>query len=109
MGNPVASLLSMHKCNSPDAAGTHLTIPIFFPCSPKVKVMCLKPAIQGDMTLCLNRIATPFGPVPIPMPNTIQKGSQKVKFGGKPAARAKDKMAHGGEISMGIPNVKIGG
>ena len=52
--------------------------------------MCLKPAIQGDMTLCLNRIATPFGPVPIPMPNTIQKGSQKVKFGGKPAARAKD-------------------
>jgi len=43
------------------------------------------------------------------MPNTIQKGSQKVKFGGKPAARAKDKMAHGGEISMGIPNVKIGG
>lgn len=64
--------------------------------------------VQGDMTLCLHRIPTPAGPVPIPMPNTVKKGSLKVKFGGKPAAREKDMMAHGGKISKGIPLVKIG-
>ena len=109
MGNPVSTMLSMHKCDVPDASGTHITIPIFFPCSPKVKIMNLKAGIQGDMTLCLNRIATPAGPVPIPLLNMIKKGSQTVKFGGKPAAREKDVMAHGGKISMGIQNVKIGG
>lgn len=108
MGSPVGSLISLHKCDMPDAAGTHIEIPIFFPCSPKVKVLKMGAAVQGDMTLCLHRIPTPAGPVPIPMPNTIQKGSLKVKFGGKPAAREKDKMAHGGKLSKGIPNVKIG-
>lgn len=108
MGNPVASLISMHKCDMPDAAGTHVEIPIFFPGSTKVKVFKMNAGVQGDMTLCLHRIPTPAGPVPIPMPNTIQKGSMKVKFGGKPAAREKDMMAHGGKISKGIPLVKIG-
>lgn len=109
MGNPACTMVSMHKCDVPDAAGTHLTIPIFFPCSPMVKIMKLKAGIQGDMTLCLHRIATPAGPLPIPIPNLIRKGSQKVKFGGKPAARQQDRMAHGGKISLGIPNVMIGG
>jgi len=108
MGNPVVSLLSMHKCDMPDAAGTHVEIPIFFPGSTKVKVLKMNAGVQGDMTLCLHRIPTPAGPVPIPMPNTIQKGSLKVKFGGKPAAREKDLMAHGGKVSKGIPLVKIG-
>ena len=108
MGKPVASLLSMHKCDMPDAGGTHIEIPIFFPCSNKVKVLKMNAGVQGDMTLCLHRIPTPAGPVPIPMPNTVQKGSLKVKFGGKPAARENDMMAHGGKISKGIPLVKIG-
>jgi len=109
MGNPACTMVSMHECNVPDAAGTHLTIPIFFPCSPNVKIINLKASKQGDMTLCMNRIPTPAGLFSIHLPNVIQKGSIKVKFGGKPAARQKDLMVHGGKISLGILNVLIGG
>ncbi|MDA7712081.1 PAAR domain-containing protein [Flavobacteriaceae bacterium] len=108
MGNPVAPMMALHKCDVPDAAGTHLEIPIFFPCSKKVKVMKLPVCLQGDQTLCLNRIPTPAGPVPIPLPNVVKKGSAKVKFEKKPVARKDDPMAHGGKINFGIPNVKIG-
>ena len=109
MGNPACTMVSMHQCDVPDAAGKHLSIPIFFPCSPSVKIMKLKAGIQGDSTLCLHRIPTPAGPLPIPLPNLIQKGSMKVKFGGKPAARQKNMMAHGGKILHGTANVMIGG
>ena len=108
MGKDAIIPLGMHKCNVPDAAGTHLELPIFFPGSPKVKITKMKAIVKGDMSLCLNRIPTPAGPVPIPMPNVVQNGSQKVKFGEKPAARKDDPMAHGGKISMGIPLVKVG-
>ncbi len=109
MGNPACTMVSMHKCDVPDAAGTHLSIPIFFPCSPSVKIMKLKAGMQGDTSICLNRIPTPAGPLPIALPNLILKGSMKVKFGGKPAAGQKDMMAHGGKISLGTANVMIGG
>lgn len=109
MGNPACTMVSMHKCDVPDAAGTHFSIPVFFPCSPSVKTMKLKAGKQGDSTLCLHRLSTPAGLLPIPLPNLILKGSMKVKFGGKPAARRKDMMAHGGKISHGTANVMIGG
>jgi uncharacterized Zn-binding protein involved in type VI secretion len=108
MGNPVASLLSMHKCGMPDAGGTHVEIPFFFSCSTIVKVLKLNAGVQGDMTLCFHRIPTFAGPVPIPMPNTVQKGSLTVKFGEKPSARQKDMLSHGEKISRGIPLIKIG-
>jgi len=108
MRSPVAATLSMHTCNVADAGGTHQEIPLFFPCSSKVKVLGMNAGVKGDMTLCLHRISTPAGLVPIPMPNLVDKGSLKVKFGGKPVARENDKMAHGGKISKGIPLIKIG-
>ena len=109
MGKPVATQFALHRCDVPDAVGTHLEIPIFFPYSKKVKVVKMPVCLQGDQTFCLNRILTPAGPVPIPLPNVIQKGSAKVKFEKKPVARKDDPMAHGGKINSGIFNVKIGG
>ena len=108
MGNPVASLLSLYKCDMSDAGGTHIETPIFFPSSSKVKVLKMNVVLQGDMALCPHRNPTPSGSVAVPMPNPVQKGSLTVKFGEKPAARQKDMLSHGGKISKGIPLVKIG-
>lgn len=108
MGNPVASLLSMHKCGMPDAGGMHVEISIFSPCSTKVKVLKMNAGVRGDMTCCFYRIPTPAGRVPVPMPNPVQKGSLTMKFGGKPAAKEKDMLTHIGKISGGIALLKIG-
>lgn len=108
MANPVASLLSMHKCNRPDAEGMHVEIPVFFTCNAKVKVLNVNAAVQGDMIFCFHRIPTPVGPVVIPTSNPVQKGFLKVKFGGKPATREKDRMANRWEIFKGSPLLKIG-
>jgi uncharacterized Zn-binding protein involved in type VI secretion len=40
-------------------------------------------------------------------PNTVVKGSSKVKINGMPAARITDKTAHGSTITTGFPKVMI--
>lgn len=107
MANPVASLGALHKCDMPDARGTHVEIPVFFLCGNKVKVPKMYGVVQWDMTLFLHRVPASAGQVPVPMTNPVQKGSLTVRFGGKPATRAKD-MSYGGKISKGIPLIKIG-
>ena len=108
MGNPVASLLSLHKCVMPYTGVTHVEIPIFYPCSTTVKVLKMNAGVQRDMVLCSHKIPTPSVPVSIPVPNTVQKGSLTSKFGGKTAARQIDMWSYGEKISRGIPLIKIG-
>lgn len=106
MANPVTSLLSMHKCDSPDAEGKHVEIPVFFMCN--AKVLNVTAAVQGDMIFCFHQIPTPAGPVVIPISNPVQKGVFKVKFGGKPVLREEDRRANGGEIFKGSSLLRIG-
>jgi len=56
-------------------------------------------ARQGDQALCTGTGA----------PDPIAKGSATVFINGKPAARMGDMTSHGGVITMGSPNVQIGG
>lgn len=97
MRNPVVSLLAMHKCSMTYAKGANVEIPKFSPRIDKVKMFKMKVEVRGDMSLCLHRIHT--SALPVPIPNTVQRGYLKVKFGGKPASKEQDKMALGGKIS----------
>jgi|GEM_PF-2516922 len=108
MGKPISLILGQHSCDVPDASGTHLELPFFIPGTSTVKVYGLPVACQGDLSICLNRVPTPAGPVPVPMPNSIQRGSGTVKFDGKNVARKGDPMQHGGQITQGIGTVSIG-
>jgi len=75
----------------------HVGGPISGPGCPTVIVGGMPAAVVGDMAVCT-------GP-----PDTIALGSATVFFGGKPAARQGDMTAHGGNISIGLPTVMIGG
>lgn len=96
MGKPAARLMDLHVCPMVDVLKPHVGGPITGPGNPKVLIGGMPAAVMGDMCTCV-------GP-----PDTIMLGSAGVMIGGKPAARMGDITAHGGVISIGLPNVLIG-
>ena len=101
MGQPAARLTDMHTCPMQTPAVPspipHVGGPITGPGVPTVMIGGMPASVLGDMAVCT-------GP-----PDTIAKGSATVLIGGKPAARMGDNTAHGGAITVGCPNVLIGG
>jgi uncharacterized Zn-binding protein involved in type VI secretion len=84
MGQPAATVGSMHVCPMVTGVVPHVGGPIL-------------PA-GAVPTVC-----TCTGP-----PDSIMMGSATVMIGGKPAARMGDTTAHGGSIVLGVMNVLIG-
>ncbi len=101
MGQPAARLTDMHTCPMQTPAVPspipHVGGPITGPGVPNVLIGKMSAAVMGDVCVCT-------GP-----PDSIIKGSTTVMIGGKPAARMGDTTAHGGVITLGSPNVLIGG
>ena len=75
----------------------HVGGPVMPPGSVTVFIGGMPAAKVGDMCLCV-------GP-----PDSIVSGSTTVFICGAPAARVGDMTAHGGSITVGCPNVMIGG
>ena len=101
MGQPAARLTDMHTCPMQTPAVPspipHVGGPITGPGVPSVLIGKMPASVVGDVATCV-------GP-----PDTIAKGSATVMIGGRPAARMGDTTAHGGVITLGCPNVLIGG
>jgi len=100
MSKPAARIGDMHTCPMV-TPGTppipHVGGPILPPGCPTVLIGNQPAARMGDMATCV-------GP-----PDSIVLGSATVLIGGQPAARMGDSTVHGGIISMGFPQVLIGG
>jgi uncharacterized Zn-binding protein involved in type VI secretion len=97
---PAATVTSMHVCpmQTPGLPPIpHVGGPVVGPGVPTVLVAGLPASVVGDSAVCV-------GP-----PDTVIKGSATVLIGGRPAVRVGDSTAHGGTVSVGIPNVMIGG
>ncbi len=75
----------------------HVGGPVLPPGSVTVLIGGMPAAKVGDMCLCV-------GP-----PDSIVSGSTTVFICGAPTARVGDMTAHGGSITVGCPNVMIGG
>jgi len=97
MSKPAARIGDMHICPMVTVLVPHVGGPIVGPGVPTVLIGNMPAAVMGDMCTCA-------GP-----PDTIILGSSTVLIGGKPAARMGDMTAHGGMITLGCPNVLIGG
>jgi uncharacterized Zn-binding protein involved in type VI secretion len=100
MGQPAARITDMHTCpmQTPGMPPVpHVGGPIAGPGVANVLIGKLPAAVVGDSAICV-------GP-----PDVIVKGSATVLIGGRPAARAGDTTSHGGTITLGCPNVLIGG
>lgn len=97
---PAARITDMHTCpmQTPGLPPIpHVGGPIAGPCMPTVLIGSLPAAVVGDTCVCV-------GP-----PDAIARGSKSVMIGGRPAARMGDPTAHGGQITLGLPTVLIGG
>lgn len=94
---PAARVGDMHTCPMVTGVVPHVGGPILPPGCPTVLIGGMPAARASDMATCT-------GP-----PDTIAKGSATVKIGGMPAARMGDNTAHGGVITLGCPQVMIGG
>ena len=100
MGQPAARVGDLHTCPmvTPGMPPIpHVGGPIMPPGCPTVFIGGMPAATLGNMCTCV-------GP-----PDSIIKGSMTVMIGGKPAARMGDNTAHGGVITVGFPQVLIGG
>ncbi|MEO7247195.1 MAG: PAAR domain-containing protein [Novosphingobium sp.] len=100
MGQPAARLGDMHLCPMV-TPGTppipHVGGPILPTCAINVLTGKIPQARVTDKCLCV-------GP-----PDIIAKGSATVYVNKLMAARMGDMTAHGGTITIGLPNVLIGG
>jgi uncharacterized Zn-binding protein involved in type VI secretion len=74
----------------------HVGGPVTGPGVPTVLIGGKPAAVMGDMCTCA-------GP-----PDTIVQGVPTVLIGGKPAATMGSMTAHGGSITIGVPNVLLG-
>lgn len=91
-----ATLTMMHTCPMVDGIIPHVGGPITGPGEPTVLIGGLPAARVTDMCVCV-------GP-----PDTITSGSATVLIGGLPAAYMGSETAHGGIVTLGVPNVIIG-
>jgi uncharacterized Zn-binding protein involved in type VI secretion len=80
-----------------DGVVPHVGGPIIGPGAPTILLDGLPASCMGDTAVCV-------GP-----PATVIDGSLTVLFEGRPAARMGDPTDHGGAITLGVPNVMIGG
>jgi uncharacterized Zn-binding protein involved in type VI secretion len=98
MSKPAARMNDMHTCPAPmeSGTGTHVGGTITVAGLRTVFINGVLAATAQDMCICPGS------------PNMISSGSTTVLINGKPAARQTDPTAHGGQISMGSPNVLIG-
>ena len=88
----------MHTCPLANPDGSpHVGGPIMPPGEPTVLIGGSPAAVANGMCTCV-------GP-----PDTLSIGSTTVLIGGKPAIRQGDITAHGGQVTLGLPNVLIGG
>jgi len=71
---------------------------------PTVLIAGRSAATAGSACMCTAQA----GPAPVPSPGSIVVGSQTVRIGGKPAARAGDQASNGGRILSGCATVLIG-
>ncbi|MCP5003935.1 MAG: type VI secretion protein [Planctomycetes bacterium] len=98
---PAARITDMHTCPMQTPAFPspipHVGGPIVGPGSPTVLIGGLPASVAGDTCTCV-------GP-----PDTIVKGSMTVMINSKPSVRIGDTTAHGGNITVGLPTVIIGG
>lgn len=100
MSKPAARIGDLHTCPmvTPGLPPVpHVGGPVMGPGMPTVLIGGLPAAVMGDMCTCV-------GP-----PDSIIVGSVTVLIGGKPAARMGDQTVHGGIITVGFPQVLIGG
>ncbi|MBL4805920.1 MAG: PAAR domain-containing protein [Rhodobacteraceae bacterium] len=97
---PAARIGDMHVCPMV-TPGTppipHVGGPLLPPGKPTVLIGCLPAATMGNAAVCV-------GP-----PDSVVKGSSSVMISNMPAARMGDSCAHGGTITVGFPQVMIGG
>lgn len=94
---PAARISDFHTCPLFSGPVPHVGGPVVGPGAVNVLINGLPAAIVGDLCTCT-------GP-----PDSIVKGSTSVLIAGRPAARMGDLTAHGGVITLGSPNVIIGG
>lgn len=100
MSKPAARVGDLHTCPmvTPGLPPVpHVGGPILPPGCPTVLIGGQPAARMGDMATCV-------GP-----PDSIIIGSATVLIGGMPAARMGDQTVHGGVITVGFPQVLIGG
>lgn len=100
MSKPAARIGDMHICPmvTPGMPPVpHVGGPITGPGCPTVLIGGMPAAVMGDICTCV-------GP-----PDSAVIGSATVLIGGKPALRMGDQTAHGGVISLGFPQVLVGG
>lgn len=100
MSKPAARIGDLHTCPmvTPGMPPVpHVGGPIMGPGMPTVLIGGVPAAVMGDMCTCV-------GP-----PDSIVIGSATVLIGGKPAVRMGDQTVHGGVITVGFPQVLIGG
>lgn len=94
---PAARVSDMHTCPMVTGIVPHVGGPILPPGVITVLIGGLPAAHVGDMATCV-------GP-----PDALIKGSATVLIGGTPAVRIGDSTAHGGVVTLGFPQVMIGG
>ena len=100
MSKPAARIGDMHTCPmvTPGLPPVpHVGGPIAGPGCPTVLIGGVPAAVVGDICTCV-------GP-----PDNALTGSATVLIGGKPALRMGDQTVHGGMITVGFPQVLIGG
>lgn len=94
---PAARISDLHTCPMVNPGPVpHVGGPVCMG-SPNVIIGFMPAARVGDTAVCV-------GP-----PDVIAKGSATVMIGFMPAARLGDNTAHGGVITVGFPQVMIGG
>ncbi|MCG8699151.1 MAG: PAAR domain-containing protein [Bacteroidales bacterium] len=94
-GKPAATLGSMHVCPLCNGTVHHVGGPVSGPGQSNVLINGKPTATMGDMCVCT-------GP-----PDTIVQGNPSVLINGKRIACMGDMTAHGGTITVGVPNVMI--
>ena len=97
---PAARVGDLHVCPMASPAVPpipHVGGPLLPPGKPTVMIGGMPAATSGNMATCV-------GP-----PDSVAKGSATVMICSMPAARMGDTCAHGGAITVGFPQVMIGG
>lgn len=93
-----ARITDDHKCPAVEPGPKpHVGGPILPPATPTIRAGSLPMARVGDKAMCV-------GP-----PDFLVTGSASVRINGKAATRLGDKTMHGGVITKGCSNVRIGG
>lgn len=93
-----ARITDSHQCPAVEPGPTpHVGGPILPPATPTIRAGSLPMARVGDKAMCV-------GP-----PDFLVTGSASVRINGKAASRLGDKTMHGGVITKGCSNVRIGG